>query len=101
MSLLTPAARSHGQHSYVGLIKILRVFLNHLIRQFSAHHFIGPAGIDENQRQEDQGNDQHGEKRELRACAVPNRQRGDRVRRGRHQEREHRNERREDSSDFS
>ena len=47
MSLLTPAARSDGQHSYVGLIKILRVFLNHLIRQFSAHHLIGPAGIDE------------------------------------------------------
>ena len=67
MSLLTPAARSHGQHSYVGLIKILRVFLNHLIRQFSAHHLIGPAGIDENQRQEDQGNDQHGEKRELKS----------------------------------
>ena len=63
--------------------------------------YTSPAGIDENQRQEDQGNDQHGEKRELRACAVPNRQRGDRVRRGRHQEREHRNERCEDSSDFS
>ena len=45
MSLLTPAARLHGQHSFVGLIKILRVFLNHLIHQFFSgfHHFLPPC----------------------------------------------------------
>ena len=80
-------------------VERVRVLLDVFAVELAAHDLVGPAGVQEHQREEDQRDEQHDFKRQLRARAVPEGESGVGHRRGRHDEREHREQRRQDDAE--
>ena len=56
----------------MGLVEAVSVFFDVLSSQLTTHDLIGPARVDQHDRQEDQRHEEHDLQREVRASCVPN-----------------------------